>query len=495
VSGGYTWATISTHVESLFGVATTCGVTTTGVGYCWGTNAYGEVGDNTTTQRSTPTLVSGGYTWASITVGYEDVCGVTTTGVGYCWGLNSAGQGGNGTTAQKNVPTLISGGYTWASITVGWSFTCGVTTTNVGYCWGGNGHGVNGDGTVVPAYVPTLITGGYAWSQINAGANDTCGVTTTGVGYCWGYNWLGENGDGSSTEHHSPTLVSGGYTWAQISEGNSSTCGITTAGVAYCWGYNGAGEIGDGTTTSRATPTAVSGGLVFTAIVAGDQNSDDTTCGLTYSGILYCWGYNNESQIGDGTTTNRSTPTQASALYDAIRSTTVTVVIDPILTFTVANKSSACNGESNFVSGAGTSTAVALGHLAPSSNVSGGQTLTLTSNAAGGFVVYLRGTQASQNLRNASRNWTDVVGTYASPANLGANERFGYTYKDSTTSSSVTNPASAKFIALTSTDRAVMGSATSVSGSACVSFDAQTSATTAAGAYTATVIYTAIPTF
>ena len=97
--------------------------------------------------------------------------------------------------------------------------------------------------------------------------------------------------------------------------------------------------------------------------------------------------------------------------------------------------------------------------------MSGGQALSVTGNASNGFVIYIAGTQAVQNLRNARHNWTDVTGTYASPAVLGAGERFGYTYKDSTSASSVTNPGSANFIALTNTANAVMGSATSESGS------------------------------
>jgi len=89
----------------------------------------------------------------------------------------------------------------------------------------------------------------------------------------------------------------------------------------------------------------------------------------------------------------------------------------------------------------------------------------------------------------------DVAGSYASPAVLGGGERFGYTYHDSTASSAVTNPAPAKFIALTNVVEPVMGSTTSESGSACVGYDAQASSTTPAGSYTATVIYTVVPTF
>ncbi len=113
----------------------------------------------------------------------------------------------------------------------------------------------------------------------------------------------------------------------------------------------------------------------------------------------------------------------------------------------------------------------------------------------GGFAVYVRGTQAAQSLRSSSHNWTDVSGSYASPAVLGAGEQFGFTYKDSTASSSVANPTSAYFAGLTNTSNAVMGSATAATGSGCISFDAQTAAATPASDYTATVIYTAVPTF
>jgi hypothetical protein len=79
---------------------------------------------------------------------------------------------------------------------------------------------------------------------------------------------------------------------------------------------------------------------------------------------------------------------------------------------------------------------------------------------------------------------------------LGSGESFGYTYHDATSSTSVPNPAPAMFASLDNVStNSVMGSATSSSGSGCVAFDAQTSASTPAGSYTATVIYTAIPLF
>ena len=81
---------------------------------------------------------------------------------------------------------------------------------------------------------------------------------------------------------------------------------MTTGGVAHCWGWNLYGEVGDGTTTQRLTPVAVAGGLPFSFTVASLASFH--TCGVTTGSVAYCWGYNYYGQLGDGTTTDRSTP-------------------------------------------------------------------------------------------------------------------------------------------------------------------------------------------
>jgi alpha-tubulin suppressor-like RCC1 family protein len=82
------------------------------------------------------------------------------------------------------------------------------------------------------------------------------------------------------------------------------TCGLTSAGAAYCWGDNSSGQLGDGSTTSRSTPIPVSGGLSFSAIIAGSLHS----CALTSAGAAYCWGWNFYGQLGDGSTADSSVP-------------------------------------------------------------------------------------------------------------------------------------------------------------------------------------------
>ena len=101
-----------------------------------------------------------------------------------------------------------------------------------------------------------------------------------------------------------------------IVTGASHSCGLTATGTPYCWGYNAEGELGDGTWTSRVAPARVLTGLVFTTLAAGDYH----TCGLTAAGATYCWGANWGRQLGDGTASNRNTP---SAVAGVLRFTSI----------------------------------------------------------------------------------------------------------------------------------------------------------------------------
>lgn len=287
----------------------TCGLTTTRDAYCWGYNWYGQVGTGTVTSTEpTPQPVIG-EAFQSVSAGESHTCGLTTIGDVYCWGYNSNGQLGTGAAtpwpSQHPTPLPIVGSRTFQAVRAGFQHTCGLTTTGNAYCWGLNQHGQLGTGTATTQEpTPLLVTGGHTFMSVSAGGNHTCGVTTAGDAYCWGYNGLGELGTGSLTPspylEPTPLLVAGGHTFQSVSVGNYHNCGLTTTGDAYCWGLNDNGELGTGTVASpQPTPQLVTGGYNFRSVGAGYLHS----CGITTAADAYCWGSNSYGQLGTGTVT------------------------------------------------------------------------------------------------------------------------------------------------------------------------------------------------
>ena len=303
-----TWSQISAGYNYTLGVRD-------GIAYAWGQNTFGRLGDNTTSSRSSPVTVVGGITtWKQLSASHDGgrahSLGVTTTGLAYAWGDNYSGQLGStpaGYGTSKLSPAIVVGGITnWVQVSAGIRFSLGLTSTGALYAWGGNGYGQLGDGTSLQKSSPVSVVGGITnWSQIAAGQYYSLGLTSTGITYGWGRNSQGQLGDNTITNRTSPVTVIGGITnWSQIS-GDAHSLGTTTAGVAYAWGFNGNGRLGDNTTSNRSSPVTVVGGITNWSQVSAGRNH---SLGITSTGVTYGWGYNAQGQIGDNTTSSRSSP-------------------------------------------------------------------------------------------------------------------------------------------------------------------------------------------
>jgi len=85
-----------------------CGQATGNRSYCWGLNAFGQLGDGSTTTRRTPVAVAGGHFFSQVSAGLWHTCGRTAAGVAYCWGWNTDGQLGNGPTSETPRPTPVA---------------------------------------------------------------------------------------------------------------------------------------------------------------------------------------------------------------------------------------------------------------------------------------------------------------------------------------------------------------------------------------------------
>ena len=97
-------------------------------------------------------------------------CAVTTSGVGYCWGDNTTGQLGNGSNAMTGVPLRIAGGLSLASVHTGFGYSCGLTRQGAAYCWGSNYAGKLGTGRAADSPVPVPVAGGLTFRAISTGA-------------------------------------------------------------------------------------------------------------------------------------------------------------------------------------------------------------------------------------------------------------------------------------------------------------------------------------
>jgi alpha-tubulin suppressor-like RCC1 family protein len=183
-------------------------------------------------------------------------------------------------------------------MSAGNNHSCGVTPDNLAYCWGFNSAGQIGDGSTGDRFPPTAVAGGLQFSHVSVGLDHSCGVTLGNQAYCWGRNDYGQLGDGTFDNRTTPVAVAGGLRFREVEAGSVHTCGIVDlTDAAYCWGSNNNGEVGDGTLgTNRASPVLVLGGLHWRQLSAGNGH----TCGVITGNRAYCWGSNNRGQLGDG---------------------------------------------------------------------------------------------------------------------------------------------------------------------------------------------------
>lgn len=227
VSGGLKFVALSA------GEWHTCGLTAAGTAYCWGDGEFAQLGHGTIAGleqcqgtgapscSTTPVAVAGGLAFRAISAGTVHTCGLTLTGVAYCWGQNIYGSLGRSDTQGAFSPGPVSGGLTFRTISAGLQYSCGVTPAGAAYCWGANelgelGSGITGGpelcsaGNLPCSTTPVAVAGGLVFASVSAGsAGTSCGVTVAGVAYCWGYNVFGELGDGTTISSSVPVKVTG----------------------------------------------------------------------------------------------------------------------------------------------------------------------------------------------------------------------------------------------------------------------------------------------
>jgi len=276
-----------------------CGLTAGGEAWCWGANHVGQLGDGGTAQRNIPTMVTGGLHFAHLALAPAwRTCGVTTGGEAYCWGSSTYGHG-NPAVSIRPVPTRIATSQLFSRIAAAQFVTCALTAAGAPWCWGpeADGEAGDGDGTNDTHDQPKQVVGGHVFTQLVAGATHFCGLKADGSAWCWGGNSQSPLGDGTTLRRSAPVAVATPVRFTALSAGLNATCGIATNQMVWCWGRREAAGGGLGSPSSFSTPVAVPLTQTFTAISVGGGH----TCGTASDGI-WCWGNNQWGQLGNGST-------------------------------------------------------------------------------------------------------------------------------------------------------------------------------------------------
>lgn len=267
--------------------------------YCWGDNLVGQLGvGNTGGYALTPQIVSNfSNDVSSVTVGGQHTCAITLTGDLKCWGNNAVGQLGMGTAGgNQSTPVDISigGGVSVRAVAAGQDFTCAIVQDRSVYCWGRNASGQLGLGNQIDYNLPQRLTSISDVLSIVAGGSHTCAIEMDGSVWCWGANGSGQLGlgsiGGSSALPQKLQNLSG---VRQLSLGVAHTCAVTQDNELYCWGSNDNGQLGlSGSGIPSPTLVASSVGQVM----AGANH----TCYVGLLGDVRCTGNNGYGQLGNG---------------------------------------------------------------------------------------------------------------------------------------------------------------------------------------------------
>jgi alpha-tubulin suppressor-like RCC1 family protein len=293
----------------------TCALLSDGTVRCWGSNYFGQLGNNTTADAYKPQPVPDIQGATAIAAGQQNTCAILADKTASCWGANGSGQIGSGGSPAllpvklnlSNVVKVGVGGDAGSMVGGDSGHLCAVVESggkSVVKCIGSNGSGQLGGGSKSSEPVRSFVdVGGLVDSveRVSLGFRHTCVVTKTGAVFCWGANDRGQvDGSESTSPVLQPRAVSAVAGSVDVQTNSSLygyTCALKGDGVAFCWGSAAYGQLGGGQNhlpSNGQTPAVVQN--------LGDIKQVDTSnghaCALKKDGTVWCWGANNVGQLG-----------------------------------------------------------------------------------------------------------------------------------------------------------------------------------------------------
>jgi len=221
--------------------------------WAWGDNSSGQLGDGTTTDKSTAVLVAAGLNkkWAAVSAGNAHTLALAIDGTLWAWGNNIRGQLGDGTSTRRLEPVAVATNRTWTAVGSGNFHTLAMASDGALWAWGDNAYGQLGDGTTETSLVPVpvAVNTKQTWTAISVGVSHNLALASDGTMWAWGNNYFGQLGDGTTAwgrETPKPVATNLDLKWTAISAGANHTMALATDGTLWTCGDNFYGQLGIG---------------------------------------------------------------------------------------------------------------------------------------------------------------------------------------------------------------------------------------------------------
>lgn len=275
--------------------ATTTGANAQKTLYGWGSKSWGALGDGATFgNASSPTQI-GTANWKTVGGGLGFSVGIQSDGTLWSWGQNGSDyQLGDGTTTDRTTPVQISTNTDWKTLSIGVSHTLLIKNDHTLWGFGNGNSGAFGTGTSANLTTPTQIGGGTAdWEDVAGGNNFTLALKTNGTLWGWGKNGYKQLGNNDNSDVYSPMQIGTDTDWKMIAASESgNSFAIKTDGTLWAWGGN---SLGGGAAIGTATQVGTATDWKFIA-----SGVDKSYFAIKTDGTLWAWGYNLNGQLGIG---------------------------------------------------------------------------------------------------------------------------------------------------------------------------------------------------
>ncbi len=281
--------------------------------WAWGSNYNGLFADGSDFQPAPVQVLASGF--KDLAVGRTHTLALHQDGTVWSWGYNNySGKLGDGTTTNRLSPVRVMGLTGVTAVAAGNHHSLALRQDGTVWSWGSNAGRQTSQ--------PVQVVGLTGVTAVAAGGGHSLALRQDGTVWAWGWNVDAQLGDGTTVDRPAPFQVPGLTEIISVSAGYTHSLAVRNDGTVWGWGWSNRYQLGIGPTSARyqASPvqmaavtgaTAVAAGHDYSVVVAGANNT------------LWVCGSNNHGNLGDGTTSSRSTPVQVAGL------TGVASVTDP----------------------------------------------------------------------------------------------------------------------------------------------------------------------